>query len=38
MIIPITYSTLTISTFVTLPRSGIQLALMDDNRKEILGN
>jgi acetyl-CoA synthetase len=38
MISPIPYSTPTIPTFATLPLPGVQLALMDDNREEILGN
>ncbi|MFT7118656.1 MAG: acetyl-CoA synthetase, partial [Flavobacteriales bacterium] len=38
MISPIPYSTPTIPTFATLPLPGVQLALMDDNGKEIQGN
>jgi acetyl-CoA synthetase len=38
MISPIPYATPTIPTFATLPLPGVQLALMDDNREEILGN
>ncbi|WP_213520528.1 acetate--CoA ligase [Nonlabens sp.] len=38
MISPIPYSTPTIPTFATLPLPGVQLALMDDNGKELQGN
>ncbi|EAS18616.1 acyl-coenzyme A synthetases/AMP-(fatty) acid ligases [Flavobacteria bacterium BBFL7] len=38
MISPIPYSTPTIPTYATLPLPGIQLALMDENGKEIKGN
>ncbi|GAK89964.1 acetyl-coenzyme A synthetase [Nonlabens ulvanivorans] len=38
MISPIPYSTPTIPTYATLPLPGIQLALMDENGKELRGN
>ena len=38
MISPIPFATPTIPTFATLPMPGIQLALMDENGKEIIGN
>ncbi len=38
MISPIPYSTPTIPTYATLPLPGIQLALMDEESKEIKGN
>ena len=38
MISPIPYSTPTIPTYTTLPLPGVQLALMNENGKEIIGN
>tara|TARA_R110001632_G_scaffold169003_3_gene287848 strand:- start:1321 stop:3228 length:1908 start_codon:yes stop_codon:yes gene_type:complete len=38
MISPIPFATPTIPTFATLPLPGVQLALMDENGKELKGN
>ncbi|PRP66359.1 acetate--CoA ligase [Nonlabens agnitus] len=38
MISPIPFATPTVPTFATLPLPGIQIALMDENGKEIKGN